>query len=171
MSRIHAADENIAALRARLSVIPAVSVIVGSLVNLAPIVVTSPVVPPIAFLIFLAWRFLRPQIWPIWAGLPLGLFDSLLSGNALGSGMLLWTATLLVYDLADNRSIWRDYWFDWMVASVSVSLYIVLSMSLSAIAGGGWMFVPLLPQIVLSILAFPLALRLCSILDRWRMSL
>ena len=43
-----------------------------------------------------------------------------LYGNPLGSGMILWTLTLLVFDLAENRMIWRDYWFDWLVATGAV---------------------------------------------------
>lgn len=171
MSRLHGLDENIAAMRARLSLIPAASVIAGSLVNLVPLIAQAPILPPLGFMIFLGWRFLRPQIWPLWAGLPLGLFDDLMAGNAIGSGMLLWTATLLAFDLADNRAMWRDYWLDWMVATAVLTLYIVLTMALSAFAGGGWLIAPLLPQILVSILLVPLLLRFCALLDDWRLSL
>jgi rod shape-determining protein MreD len=95
MTRLHAADENLALARAQLSLIPAASVIAGSLLTLVPLVSQVPVLPPLALMIFLGWRFLRPEIWPIWAGLPFGLIDDLFSGNPLGSGMLLWTMIMI----------------------------------------------------------------------------
>lgn len=171
MSRLHAADEDIDALRARLSLIPAASVLAGSLVNLVPLVATAPILPPLGFMVFLAWRFLRPQIWPIWAGLPLGLFDDLMSGNPIGTAMLLWTAMLLAFEFADNRAMWRDYWLDWIVATATLILYILGTMALSAFTGGGWMIAPLLPQILMSVLLVPLMLRVCAMLDSWRLSL
>lgn len=171
MSRLHGLDENIAAIRARLSLIPAASVVAGSMVPLVPLVAQAPVLPPIGFMIFLAWRFLRPEIWPLWAGLPLGLFDDLMAGNPIGSGMLLWTVMLLAFDLADNRAMWRDYWLDWIVATAVLTLYILLTMALSAFVGGGWLVAPLLPQILVSVLFVPLLLRFCARLDAWRLLL
>ena len=172
MSRLHGQYENIAAIRARLSVIPTASVIAGSLVvGVLPIVGTAPLLPPLAFMIFLGWRLLRPEIWPLWAGLPFGLFDDLMTGNPIGSGMILWTLLLLVFDVAENRMIWRDYWFDWLVATGAVVFYILGTMLLSAFTGGGAVFAPALPQIAISILLVPVVFRLCARLDRWRLSL
>lgn len=171
MSRLHAADENIALARAQLSLIPSVSVIVGSLICLVPLIAQAPLLPPIGLMVFLAWRFLRPEIWPIWAGLPFGLFDDLMSGSPIGSGMLLWTAILLALDFAVNRAMWRDYWIDWLAATAALIFYIMADMILTALTGGKWVFVPLLPQIAASILLFPLFLRLCARLDRRRLAL
>lgn len=171
MSRLRAADENLALVRAQLSLIPAATVIAGSLLCLVPLIAQAPLMPPIALMIFLAWRFLRPEIWPIWAGLPFGLFDDLMSGNPIGSGMLLWTAILLALDFAENRAMWRDYWIDWLLATGALTSYIMGAMVLNALTGGGWIFWPLLPQIAATILLFPLALRLCARLDRRRLML
>ncbi|MBC2778126.1 rod shape-determining protein MreD [Parasphingopyxis marina] len=171
MSRIVAADENLALVRAQLALIPAASVLFGSLLNLVPLVTQAPILPPMALMIFLGWRFLRPEIWPIWAGLPFGLFDDLLSGNLIGSGMLLWTVILIALDLAENRAMWRDYWIDWVVATAALIFYIIAAMALNSFAYGGWGLLPLLPQIVATILLFPIVLRLCARLDRRRLTL
>lgn len=171
MTRLHAADENIALARAQLSLIPAASVIAGSLITLVPVVSQVPVLPPLALMIFLGWRFLRPEIWPVWAGLPFGLIDDLFSGNPLGSGMLLWTAIMIALELAENRSMWRDYWIDWLVATGALAFYIVGTMAISALIGGGWVLFPILPQIATAVLLVPLVLRLCARLDVWRLSL
>ncbi|QLC23841.1 rod shape-determining protein MreD [Parasphingopyxis algicola] len=169
--RLHAADENLALMRTRLSLIPSASVIAGSLICLVPLVAQAPLLPPFALMIFLAWRFLRPEIWPIWAGLPFGLFDDLLSGNPIGGGMLLWTIILLALDFAENRAMWRDYWIDWLAATGALIFYIMGSMVLNALTGGGWLFWPLVPQIVATILLFPFILRLCARLDQRRLTL
>ncbi len=171
MSRLHSADANISAIRARLSLIPSVSVVAASLVSLLPLVAQSPMMPPLALMIFLGWRLLRPEIWPLWAGLPFGLFDDLLSGNPIGSGMLLWTGILIILDLAENRTIWRDYWIDWLLATAALTSYIFITMALSAFTGGGWVLNPILPQIGISILLVPLVFRLCARLDAWRLAL
>lgn len=171
MRRLVGADENLALVRAQLSLIPAASVIAGSLLCLVPLIAQAPLMPPLALMIFLAWRFLRPEVWPIWAGLPFGLFDDLLSGSPLGSGMLLWTIILLALDIAENRAMWRDYWIDWFAATGALTFYIMADMVLNALTGGGWLIAPLLPQIAASILLFPLVLRLCARLDRRRLML
>ncbi len=171
MSRLHAADENLALVRAQLSLIPSASVIVGSLVCLVPLIAQAPILPPIALMVFLAWRFLRPEIWPIWAGLPFGLFDDLICGHPIGSGMLLWTIILLTLDLAANRAMWRDYWIDWLAATAALVFYIMANMVLTVLTGGGWVIAPLLPQIAAATLLFPLFLRLCARLDRQRLTL
>lgn len=171
MSRLHAADENIALVRAQLSLIPAGSVIAGSLIYLVPLVAQAPLLPPFALMIFLAWRFLRPEIWPVWAGLPFGLLDDLLTGNPIGSGMLSWTIILLALDFAENRAMWRDYWIDWLAATGALTFYIMASMVLNALTDGGWLLWPLIPQLAAAILLFPLMLRLCAGLDKRRLLL
>ncbi|MEQ9662333.1 MAG: rod shape-determining protein MreD [Parasphingopyxis sp.] len=171
MTRIIGQDENVALIRAQLSLIPSASVIAGSLLPIIPIIAQSPILPPLGIMIFLGWRFLRPEIWPIWAGLPLGLFDDLISGNPIGAGMMLWTIALMVLDLANNRMVWRDYWMDWLLAGTALTLYILVMMVLTTLTGGGWTLVPILPQILLTVMLFPLVLRLCARLDRWRLSL
>jgi hypothetical protein len=64
------------------------AILFGSLPPWLPIIAPAPVPPPLGFLLLLAWRLLRPGLLPPWAGLPLGLFDDLYSGQPTGSGPL-----------------------------------------------------------------------------------
>ncbi len=171
MSRLLAADESVALTRAQLSLIPSVSVLVGSMIPLIPIIAQWPILPPLGLMVFLAWRLMRPEIWPIWAGLPFGLFDDLMSGNPIGTSILLWTAIMIGLDQADNRMIWRDYWLDWLVAGALLTAYIILAMTIATLASGGWGIQPLIPQIAVTVLLIPFVMRLCARLDRWRLSL
>ena len=69
--------------------LPWATILFGSLTPWLPIIAPAPVLPPFGFLLMLAWRLLRPGLLPPWAGLPLGLFDDLYSGQPMGSGVLL----------------------------------------------------------------------------------
>ena len=39
--------------------------------------------------------------------------------HPLGFSVALWSATMLVLDLIDRRTMWRDYWLEWALAAVS----------------------------------------------------
>ncbi|MFX5813291.1 hypothetical protein ABTE31_21535, partial [Acinetobacter baumannii] len=67
--------------------VPALSVMVGSAVTLWPFIATFPILPPFGLLMLLGWRLTKPDSLRIWAPLPLGLFDDLISGQPLGTAM------------------------------------------------------------------------------------
>lgn len=157
-------------LRARVRVVPIVSTIAGSMTALLPIVATSPTLPPFGLLMLLGWRLLRPELWPAWMALPLGLTDDLLSGQPLGSAMTLWTLAFLALDMVDNRMIWRDYWLDWLIATAAILFCLSGSWLFAAFTGGGGTLLAIVPQAAITILCFPVAARLCALLDRWRLA-
>lgn len=157
----------LALVRARS--VPIISTMAGSATTLLPMVVTSPQVPPFGLLMLLSWRLLRPELWPAWIALPLGLFDDFLSGQPLGSAMCLWTALLLTLDLVDANLVWRDYWIDWAIAAIAIILCIAGGFWFTGLKHSGISLLILLPQMVFSILCFPLVVRLCVRLDRWRL--
>lgn len=157
-------------LPARLWVIPVASVLSGSAIALLPLVARSPSMPPFGLLVALAWRLRRPELWPAWVALPLGLADDLIGGAALGSAALTWTIAFLAIDIADHRPMWRDHWLDWGLASLAILFCGVVGWALAVATGGDggrWLVAP---QIVLAILCFPWVARLCARLDRWRLA-
>ena len=85
---------------------------------LLPIVSSAPVLPPFGLLFLLAWRLLRPGLWPVWVGAPLGLFDDLLSGQPIGSAIALWSLALILIDIVEQRFLWRNLWQDWLLAAL-----------------------------------------------------
>jgi len=163
--------ESMRAARVRVRMVPMIATVLASCLGLLPMVTTAPLMPPTGFVMLLAWRLLRPELWPVWIGLPLGLVDDLISGQPLGTAMGLWTLTLLVLDLIDSYMIWRDYWIDWAVAALAVILYILAGYWFSGLRGSPMALTSLLPQILLSILIFPAFVRICVRLDRWRLPL
>ena len=146
--------------------IPVVSVMLASLAPLLPMVVSTPIVPPFGFMMLLAWRLLRNDLWPVWAALPLGAFDDLLGGAPVGTAMALWTITFIAIDAIDRRWVWRDHLQDWGIAVAFVAAYLVLALWLSSGVLPLWV---LMPQLVLTALLYPVVARTTAMLDRWRL--
>ena len=78
--------------------------------------------PDFGFLALISWRLLRADPWPAWWAAPLGLVNDLFTGYPIGFSIALWSATMLALDLIDRRTMWRDYWIEWMVATVLIAL-------------------------------------------------
>ena len=143
--------------------VPALSVMVGSAVTLWPFIATFPILPPFGLLMLLGWRLTKPDSLRIWAPLPLGLFDDLISGQPLGTAMLFWTLCFFMIELIDQRIVYRDFWQDWLIAAGSVAFCLILG-RLVAAPLGAHVDTVLLLQIVIATLLFPLAARICAML-------
>lgn len=149
--------------------LPVLTVLAGSLVTIWPFVTSVPILPPLGLMILLAWRLSRPDLFRIWVPLPLGMFDDLVSGQPLGSAMLLWTLCFFVMDLIDQRLVFRDFWQDWLIASGAIGFCLVAGRLIAAPVGAHVDTVLVL-QTVVSILLFPLVARGCAWLDARRLS-
>ena len=149
--------------------VPWASVMLLSLVPFAPLFVSAPIVPPLAFMALLAWRMLRPGMLPVWAGAPLGAFDDLYSGQPFGSAVLLWSVAMLVMELVDVRLRWRGFVQDWALAAALIAGYLVLAMLLANLTGGTAPVRTILPQIALAVVSHPLVTRLVAAFDKLRL--
>ena len=156
-----------ALIRARA--VPILTTMAGSALALLPIVTDWQAVPPCGLLMLLAWRLLRPELWHAWIALPLGLFDDLMSGQTLGTAMFLWTVILLLVDALDTRLLWRDYWIDWLIAGAAIIIAMAGGYWLSGVDSAHGSLMLAVPQMIISTLCFPLAVRLCRLFDNWRL--
>jgi rod shape-determining protein MreD len=170
MSRIAATETEVAIRDLRRRFIPLASTVVAILLALLPLVASAPLLPDFGFLVLITWRLLRPEIWTARSALALGLLSDLVAGHPLGQAMLLWTAAFLVFDLIDSRLGFRDYWMDWLIASGALILHTVGAWYIGLLMGSDVRFTVMIPQIGLSVLAYPLAARLVLALDRWRLA-
>lgn len=143
---------------------------IGSVVPIWVMADVMPVMPPVGFLIFLAWRLMRPGVFPLWVGVPLGAFDDLFSGQPFGSAILLWSVTMITLEIIETRFPWRGFWQDWFTASLTIILYMVAAMVVSGATITPFLVFAVAPQILLSILLYPLFARLIAWLDRYRLS-
>ena len=154
----------------RANTVPYVSIMLASLLPIWIMADVMPVVPPLGFLIFLSWRVMRPGLLPLWAGVPLGAFDDLFSGQPFGSAILLWSLTMIALELIETRFPWRGFWQDWFTAGLAIVLYIFAAMAVSGATMTVFMVTAALPQILFSVLLYPLFARLIAWLDRFRLS-
>lgn len=148
---------------------PWLTVMLGSLSPLLPLVASAPVLPPFGFLILLAWRQLRPGLIPVWAGLPLGFVDDLFSGQPLGSATLLWSIALIAFDAVEARFPWRNFIINWLEAAALIASYLALSLIIANAAGGNAHIMVIVPQLTTSALVFPLVGRFVAACDRARL--
>ncbi len=160
--RINRAPSKILAISA-----PWLLVMLGSLSPLWPIIASGPVIPPLGFLLLVIWQQLRPGLFPVWAGLPLGLFDDLFSGQPFGSAVMLWSASMILLDLFEARFPWRSVVFNWLVASCLTLVYLVCAAWLAG--ANHTAFAVIWPQVLLSILVCPILAQLVSMTDRFRL--
>ena len=149
--------------------VPWASVMLLGLAPFAPLVVSAPVMPPLAFMALLAWRMLRPGLLPVWAGAPLGGFDDLYSGQPFGSAIVLWSVTMIGLDFIDARLRPRGFAADWALAAALVAGYLLLSALIANATGGATPLMVVGPQILLAVAIYPAIIGLVALLDRLRL--
>lgn len=154
----------------KMLAIPIASVILASMVTTLPIFSSGPLLPPFGLLMFLSWRLMRPGLLPVWSGVPFGLMDDLFSGQPFGSAGLLWSLAILIVEIIDFRAIWRDYLQDWLIAALLITAVLLGGWWIAGLAYATPNPVILFPQIILSILLYPLVVRICARLDSWRLA-
>jgi len=149
--------------------VPLATILLGSLSPLLPLIATGPLVPPLGFMILVAWRIVRPGLLPLWIGMPLGAFDDLFSGQPFGSAIMLWSMAILAIEAIEARFPWRGFWQDWGISSMLIVAYLVFS---AFAAGGDFNLTDvrvILPQLLLSVMLFPIIARMVSFFDRVRL--
>jgi rod shape-determining protein MreD len=151
------------------TLVPAATVIAASFLSALPIVSTSGWYPDFGYLALIGWRLLRADPWPGWWAAPLGLVNDLFTGSPIGFSVALWCATMLALDLIDRRTMWRDYWIEWMLAAVLLAINEWLQWRIAAAAGAAPAYSLMIPPLIISICVFPVSAWLVSRIDAWRL--
>lgn len=149
--------------------IPALSVVAASILAALPIVSTSGWYPDFGYLTLLGWRLLRAEPWPAWWAAPLGLANDLLTGGPIGLSVTIWTATMLILDLIDRRTIWRDYWIEWVLAAILLLVSEWAEWRMAGLMAASVPFHRILPALLIGVFTFPIIAWLISRLDLWRL--
>ncbi len=155
--------------RTGASYIPAATVIAASMLSALPIVSTSGWYPEFGFLALIAWRLLRSDPWPAWWAAPLGFANDLITGAPIGLSVILWTSTMLLLDLIDRRTMWRDYWIEWALAALLLLLNETAERWVAGLMGPAPPFSSIVPPLLISVFAFPVVAWIVARLDRWRL--
>jgi len=149
--------------------VPPLSVIAGTLLSALPIVVETGWFPDIGFLMLIAWRLYRNDVWPSWWAAPMGFANDLIAGTPIGLSVAVWTASMLALDLLDRRTMWRDYWIEWAFASLLILFSEAADWQTASWMGARVPFSFMVPAILLSVAAFPVAAWIVARLDAWRL--
>jgi rod shape-determining protein MreD len=144
-------------------------VVAASMLSALPIVSTSGWYPEFGFLALIAWRLLRSDPWPAWWAAPLGLANDLITGAPIGLSVALWTVTMILLDLVDRRTIWRDYWIEWALAALLLLLSETIEWWIAEMMDASLPFVSIMPPLLISIFAFPIAAWAVARIDHWRL--
>ena len=150
-------------------IVPAASVVAAILLSVLPIITETGWFPDFGFLMLISWRLLRSDVWPSWWAAPLGFVNDLVTGTPIGLSVTVWTLAMLALDLLDRRTIWRDYWVEWALASVLILLNEAAQWQVAAWMGARVPFASMVPPILISIAAFPIAAWIVARLDHWRL--
>lgn len=152
--------------------VPAATVVAGSLLSLLPIISASGWWPDFGLLMLLGWRLLRADAWPAWWAAPFGFVNDLVLGNPIGLSVSLWAAIMIAMDILDRRTMWRDYWIEWAIAALLITLSELAHWRIAALQGAPVPFLSAAaPAVLVGILAFPVAAFIASRVDRWRLGL
>lgn len=149
--------------------VPAATVLGGTLLSTLPIIAESGWFPDFGFLVLIAWRLLRSDIWPSWWAAPLGFVNDIVTGDPVGLSVTMWTFSMLALDLLDRRTIWRDYWIEWALAALLILLNEVAQWQVAAWMGAPVPFSAIIPPLLISVAAFPIAAWFVMRFDRWRL--
>ncbi len=153
----------------RATIVPWVSILLASLLQILPVATALPILPPLGLMMLLGWRLFQPGVLPVWAGFPLGLFDDLFSGQPFGSAILLFSLAMLAIELIERRLPWRSFALDWAIASGILTAYLLAAVLFSGAPPGLPVAVAMVPQLLLSLLLFPIIARMVAWLDRLRL--
>jgi rod shape-determining protein MreD len=148
---------------------PAATVVAASLLAALPIVSSHGWFPDFGYLVLISWRLLRADPFPAWWAAPLGLVNDLFTGQPIGFSVALWSVTMLALDLIDRRTMWRDYWIEWVLAAVLIAINEWLEWQVAGIVGARVPLSSIAAPLVISIFAFPIAAWFVGRVDRWRL--
>lgn len=149
--------------------IPAASVLAASLLASLPILSQNGWYPEFGFLILIAWRLLRSDAFPAWWAAPLGFWNDVVTGAPIGLSVTLWTAMMVALDIADRRTLFRDYWLEWALAVLLLFINEWLQLQVAAWMGAPLPMSTLVPPLLISATSFPLFAWAVGRLDHMRL--
>ncbi len=146
--------------------IPALSVLLAILLLMAPMPLAWGVIPQIPLLLCLVWASLAPRLLPAYAALLLGIIADLVTGVPLGINAFLLPAAVVAVRMAESRTEARHLATDWAFAASIVAVANLLGWQMLAFTGQPAPLGPIMAQAALTILAWPLVVRLAVRLRR-----
>ena len=76
---------------------------------------------------------------------------------------------MLALDLIDRRTMWRDYWIEWVLAAVLIAIDQVLQWRIAQMAGAAPEISRMAAPLIISICIFPVVAWVIARIDAWRL--
>lgn len=149
--------------------VPAAAVVAASLLSTLPVVSEQGWFPDFGFLALIAWRLLRSDPWPAWWAAPLGLLNDLILGGPIGLSVALWTATMILLDIIDRRTMFRDYWIEWALAALLLLAAESAEWWAAGVQGAPLPYSTIVAPLLIAVFTFPIAAWAVGRIDRWRL--
>lgn len=146
--------------------VPAVICVCLVVAMLAPLPLPVPAMPNLALLAVLAWVMLQPALMPPWLAFGVGALADLLFGMPIGVNATLFAVAAGSIRLLDLMLVDRSHLVDWLGVSLLLLACTLAIGPLMALAGRPVPVLPLLWQVLTSMIAWPVLLRLCVALQR-----
>lgn len=143
-------------------------VLMASFLTLWPVISDGGWWPDMALLVLIAWRLQRPLAFKPWFAPVAGLFNDLIAGHTIGLSVFTFSFALIVAELIERRSQWRDWFGEWVVAAVLIVFAELIQWQVSRLEGAFVPFDALRAPLVIAILAYPPVSAVVSWVDRKR---
>jgi rod shape-determining protein MreD len=146
--------------------VPAALCVLMLILMLAPLPLPVPAMPNLVLMAILAWAMLQPALMPPWLAFLIGALADLLFGLPIGVNATLFAVAAGSIRLLDLMLVDRSHLVDWLGVSLLVLACTLASGPLLALAGRPEPVLPMLWQVLTSMIAWPLLLSLCVAVQR-----
>jgi len=76
---------------------------------------------------------------------------------------------MLALDLIDRRTMWRDYWIEWVLAAVLITIDEWLQWRVAKLVDAAPSFTRVVPALIISVCVFPAFAWVVARIDAWRL--
>jgi rod shape-determining protein MreD len=146
--------------------VPAALCVLMLVLMLAPLPLPVPAMPNLALMGVLAWVMLQPALMPPWLAFVIGALADILFGMPVGVNATLFAVAAGSIRLLDLLLVERSHLVDWFGVSLLVLASTLAVGPLMALAGRPVPVLPMLWQVLTSMIAWPLLLSACVAVQR-----
>ena len=146
--------------------VPSLTVVGLLLAMTLPLLVPVPVFPQLGMLGIFVWATFQPRLMPPWAAFLLGVVADLLFAQPIGVNATLFAGTAAFVRVFEAQYGHHGHEFDWVVASLVIIAFAVLTVQLMRLAGQPVPLLPMAWQVGTSIIAYPAVVYICALVQR-----
>lgn len=150
----------------RRRLLPAATVVAGSMAMTTPLPMAWSAMPNFAMLLVLIWASVQPRLMPVWAAFLLGLVHDIITASPLGLFGLIFALITIAVRVGEGRLRARSMAMDWLFVSALVAMAHALFWLLLPLAGLEVAPGPIMLQALTTALCFPPMLAIAALLHR-----